>query len=254
MKWKIEKGKLKIIIAALTLSFSILNSQSSIQNATAVESTPSADIKAKLEELKKEIASKAAALKQVMDQKLKDKAYIGKVKQKSDNSLTLATATNPKMVSINQDTVFESKVKLKGKSSKINLEEDDYVAALGDTDEIGVLTARKIILLPEPPVNRKTFLWGQVISYSDKLVTLKNSDSQIVTVSVPSFSGIKSNSFVILSGNEDKNGIFKAGFVYIIPEGGAVKPKKQVYPERSRGATGSAQTATPSATVKPTSR
>ena len=40
----------------------------------AVDSTPSAEIKAKLEELKKEIASKAAKLKQEVNRKLQNKA------------------------------------------------------------------------------------------------------------------------------------------------------------------------------------
>ncbi len=196
----------------------------------AADSTPSADIKAKLEDLKKEIASKAAILKQVVDSKLKDKAYIGKIKQKSDNSITLATASNPKMVGINQDTVFESKVKGKAKYSQKNLAEDDYIVALGDTDEVGVLTAKKIILLPQPAQQKKTFLWGQVISISDQLVTLKNSDSKNVAVSMPSVSGIKLNAFAILTGFQDKNDIFKAGFVHVIPQGGVIKPKKTATP------------------------
>ncbi len=212
----------------------------------AADSTPSADIRAKLDELKKEIASKAAKLKQIVDRKLKDKAYIGKIKQKSDNSITLATTSNPKIVSITQDTVFESNIKRKGKFSSKNLAEDDFIAALGDTDEIGVLTARKVILLPKPEEKQKTFLWGQVISISDQLVTLKNNDSKIVTTSIPSTSGVKSNSFVILTGNQDKNGIFKAGFVYVIPEGGVIKPKRE--------ATSSAQTATKSAHPTPSSK
>ncbi|MDD5147702.1 MAG: hypothetical protein PHV63_04115 [Candidatus Daviesbacteria bacterium] len=214
----------------------------------AVDSTPSADIKTKLEELKKEIASKAAKLKQDVNRKLKDKAYIGKIKQKSDNSVTISTASNPKMVSLNQDTVFESKIKSKQKFSQKTISEEDYVAALGDADETGVLLAKKIILLPQPktglPLAEKTYLWGQVISISDQLITLKNSESKVVAVSLPSVSGIKLNTFVILTGNQDKNDIFKAGFIYIIPQGGVIKPKKTATP--------SAQISSPSA--KPTSK
>lgn len=219
----------------------------------AADSTPSADIKAKLEELKKEIASKAAKLKQTVNQKLKDKAYIGKIKQKSDNSITLSTASNPKLISINQDTVFESKVKGKTKFSQKNLAEDDYIVAMGDTDETGVLIARKIILLPQPPEQSKTYLWGQVISISDKLITLKDKDSKNVAASVASVAGIKLNAFVILTGNKDKNDIFKAGFVYVIPQGGVIKPKKMATPSATTRPSGQ-QVATPSAKPKPTSR
>lgn len=234
------------VVAILFVTFVLLTTTYPLQPTYALESTPSADIKAKLEELKKEIASKAAKLKQVVDHKLKDKAYIGKIKQKSDNSITLATASNPKLVSINQDTVIESKVKGKTKYSPKNLAEDDYIAALGDADETGVLIAKKIILLQPTKLQPKTYLWGQVISISDQLITLKNIDSKIVTVSLPSISGIKLNAFVILTGYPSKNDIFKAGFVYVIPQGGAIKPKKVATPSATTRPSGQ-PTASPSA-------
>lgn len=211
--------------------------------AYAADSTPSADplrqsdseasIKSKLEELKKEIASKAAKLKQEVSLKLKDKAYVGKVKAKSAQSLTLAAQSGPKMVSINQDTVFESKIKPKQKFSQKTVSEEDYIAALGDTDETGVLTAKKIILLPTPNFEPKTYLWGKIISISDKLVTLKKRDfKNIVAVFPPQFK-INLNDFVILTGNMNKNDIFSAEFVYIIPQGGSLKPKKVSTPKKA---------------------
>ena len=207
----------------------------------AADSTPSADIKIKLEELKKEIASKAAKLKQEVNRKLKDKAYVGLVKAISETSLTLAAESGPKIVSINQDTVFESKIKSKQKFSQKSLSEENYVATLGDIDETGVLTAKKIILLPDVSSEKpKAFLWGQAISISDKLITLKSRDFKNVAASLPAESKVSLNDFVILTGNMAKNDIFKARFVYVIPQGGIIKPKKVVTP--------SAQTATKSAT------
>lgn len=207
----------------------------------AADSSPSADIKAKLEELKKEIASKAAKLKQIVDRKLKDKAYLGKIKSKSDTTLTLAADSSTKLISINQDTVFETKIKSKTKFSQKSLQEEDFIAGLGDTDEVGVLTAKKIILLTAPD-QPKDYLWGQVIGISDKLITIKDSRSKNIAVSPSSISGVKLNDFVILTGNKDKNDIFKAGFVYVIPQGGIIKSKKV--------ATASAQTASPSSKPK----
>lgn len=203
----------------------------------AADSTPSADIKAKLEELKKEIASKAAKLKDEVSQKLQNKAYVGLIKVKSQTGVTLATPKGPKIVSINQDTEFVSKLKAKKSFSPKTLTLEDFVAALGDIDEAGVLTAKKIVLLP-PPVPPKTALWGQIISVSvsEKLATLKNKDLKNIALSLPP-SNLRPNDFVILTGNFNKNQIFEAEFVYVIPQGGILKPKKVVYPERSRGAT-----------------
>lgn len=248
-KFKVQnynlKFKILIFISLLAFYFLLLTS-----TVKAVESTPSG-----LQEFRKELnikaASIAAKLKETISKKLQNKAYIGTIKQKSDNSITLATASNPKMVNINQDTLFESKIKGKKYSQK-NLTEDDYIAALGDTDEVGVLTAKKIILLPAAnSEKRKTYLWGQVISISDQLVTLKNSDSKNIAVSLPSISGIKLNSFVILTGFNNKNDVFEAEFVYKVPEGGIIKPKKIATPSAEQGSrTPSTKTASPSTKPK----
>lgn len=236
-RFKIKDLRLKILLLLLVL---FINHQSLIINQViAADSTPSADIRVKLEELKKEIASRAAKLKQEVNRKLKDKAYIGKIKTKSDTAITLATKNGPRIVNLNQDTEFENQAKGKKYSQKL-LSEEDYLAALGDVDETGVLTARMIILLPSPDPEVKTYLWGQIISISDKLVTLKDKNLKSVAVSLPN-STAKVSDFAILTGFLGKNDIFKTEFVYIIPQEGVLKPKK---------------TASPSAktSIKPTSR
>lgn len=217
-----------------------------IPAAHATDSTPSADIKTKLEELKKEIASKAALLKQEVNRKLKDKAYIGKIKSKSDTSLTLATASGPKIVSINQDTVFDTNIKSKQKFTPKTISEEDFVAALGDSDEIGVLTARKIILLKEVKDKQpKAFLWGQIISISGKLTTLKDSNLKNAAVVLPGSPKVRLNDFVILTGTNSSSDIFNAGFVFVYPQGGVLKTKKMASPSAS---------ATKSAAPRPISR
>lgn len=206
----------------------------------AADSTPSADVKSKLEQLKKDIASRAAKLKQEIDKKLTNKAYVGKVKTKSKTSITLATRTGPKIVSINQDTVFDSQIKGKKYSLKL-VSEEDYLAALGDIDETGVLIAKKIIL-PDPKpliLNPKSYLWGQIVAVSEKLATLKDKEQKNIAVSLPKQTSVKEGNFVILTGSMGKNDIFEAEFVYVIPQGGILKLKKVATP--------SAKTATSSA-------
>lgn len=228
-KFKIDNAQLTIIIAVLTLTFSIVHFPLSI--ALAADSTPSADIRAKLEELKKDIASRAAKLKQEIDKKLTNKAYAGKVKTKSKTSITLATRTGPKIVSINQDTVFDSQIKGKKYSLKL-VSEEDYLAALGDIDETGVLIAKKIILLDPKPLtlNPKSYLWGQIVAVSEKLATLKDKEQKNIAVSLPKQVSIKEGNFVILAGSMGKNDIFEASFLYIIPQGGILKPKRVATP------------------------
>lgn len=207
----------------------------------ASEGSPSADIRAKLEELKKEIASKAAKLKLEVNRKLQNKAYAGIIKSISDQSITVATKSGPKIISINQDTVYESKLKSKTKFSAKTIASENYIAGLGDVDETGVLIAKKIVLLNPTPntLNHKVFLWGQVISISDQLATIKDKDKKYVSVALPDLPTVKINDFVILTGIINSKQIFEADFAYILPQGAVLKPKKVATP--------SAQTASPSA-------
>lgn len=210
----------------------------------AVDSSPSAnlsdDLKTKLDLLKQEIASKAAKLKQEVDHKLQNKAYVGTIKSKSDTSLTLASSKGAKIVTINQDTAFESNIKSRPKVSFKNLGEEDYVAALGDIDDNGVLTARKLVLLA-PAKDTKSFLWGQIISISGKLMTILTREQKNAAVSLTqanaqkgdepiSLSDLSARDFVIVTGNAGKNDIFQAEFVYVIPQGGVIRPKKVATP------------------------
>lgn len=204
----------------------------SVLPVKAADSTPSASIKTYIEQFKKEVASKAAKLKKEIDTKLKNKAYVGKVKLGSENSLTIATNSGPKIVGVNQDTVFEGK----GKFSFKTIVSEDYLAALGDVDEIGVMTAKKIVKMPDTSYQPKTYLWGQIISLSDKLATIKDRDLKSVAVSMPE-NDLKVNDFVILTGSKNKNDIFEAEFVHVLQKG-FIKPKK---------------VATPSASIKPSS-
>ncbi len=195
----------------------------------AADSSPSADIAAKLKAFQKEAASKAAELKDLISKKLQNKAFIGSVQSQSNNSLTLATKSGSKLVSINEDTVFQSTVKSK-KILKKNISTQDYIAALGDADETGVLNAKKIVLLSTPEPQIKTYFWGRIISISDKLITLRDQDLKNTAVTIPTSSKVKLNDLLILTGSQGKNNIFDAEFVYVIPESNVIKPKRVATP------------------------
>lgn len=189
-----------------------------ISAVLAAESSPSADIKAKLEQLKQDIASKAAQLKQEVNKKLQNRAYIGPIKVKSQYSLTLASNSGPKLVTINQDTNFESKVKKVKSYSFKNLTDGDFVATLGDIDDVQVLTAKKVLLLDPPKMATKSAVWGQIVSIIDDNLTIKNREKKSIYIDAskadqPKF---KLNDFVIVSGTEDKENSIKASFIHVL--------------------------------------
>lgn len=200
---------------------------------SAAESTPSADVQSKLKALQIEIASKAAKLKTEISKKLQNKAYIGTVKSKTASTITLASRSATKLININQDTVYGSST-----TKKIIIKDEDSIAALGDVDENGVLTARKIVILPSSSIRLPTsILWGQVISVSDELATIQDKSLKNVAVSLTKISSPKPGQYVILVGQKGKNDILAADFLYVIP--GKEAPIKVATPsaEASKSAT-----------------
>mgnify|MGYP001565452711 CR=1 FL=1 len=204
-----------IIIIVIIFIIPVAQALDSTQSAT-----PSASVKSKLEALKLEIASKAAKLKQEINQKISNKAYIGTISSISITSITLTTKTATVSAQINQDTVYSPQ-----KSLKVG----DFIAALGEVDETGVLHAKKIVILPQPKIGQlmaETFSWGQIISVTDDLATLKGRSGKITTISLIKISTeVKTNNFVIVKGNLNKNGILETKFLHIIPQGFVLKPK-----------------------------
>lgn len=237
----------------LLVLFSFINHFSLLINPIfAAESSPSADIKSQLEELKKQIASKAAKLKQEINRKLTDKVYAGVIQSKTDNSLDLSNDQRLKTVSINIDTIFESNIKGKQKFSQKTIASGDFVAGLGDVDETGVLLARKVVLLPQNSEKPKISLWGQVISVSDGLITVRDKNKENVAISLPKSAKVNIGDVVILTGIKDKDDIFDAGFVYVVP-GIKAKVKKIIYPAKGEAtpSTSSKTTLKASSSAKP---
>lgn len=244
VKGKGLRVKLIIFILFLLLPFPF-----TLSPAYAVDSTPSATIKSKLDILKKEIASKAAALKQRVNQKLQNKAYVGAIKSASGSSILVIDKNGVKNIKVNQDTVYENRLSKKKALKLTDLEEGQLVAALGEMDELKNLIAKKVILLADSDwqedFKTKTVLWGKVVSSDDEILTVRDRDGKNNAVSTKDIdTTIKTNEFAIFTGYLNKNSILTAAFGYIIPQGGILKPK--------RVATPSAQTASPSAKSKPT--
>lgn len=171
----------------------------------AIESTPSASVQQKLEELKKEIASKASQIKQTISQKLQNKVYVGIITAKTTRSLELETKLGKKAVVTNEDTVTPKKP----------LKIEDKVAVLGDIDDLETLHAKKIVLLPTINYEPKTIYWGKVIAKDNFILTLQTKESKNQVISISKLkTQVKVGDFVIITAVKGKNDLLKAGFVY----------------------------------------
>lgn len=180
----------------------------------AAESTPSASIQQKLDELKTSIASKAAKLKGEISKNLNNKFFYGSLILKSTVSLDLETLSGQKKIIINQDTIFEELGRKKSKFSYKTLVRNDYIAALGEIDDQGLLHAKKVILLPSTiNYKPKTILWGQITSEDDKFLVIRNRDKKIIPVYKNKINTpYKLGDTMIITGYMDKDDILEASF------------------------------------------
>lgn len=225
-------------ILILGLITYILFTPLSVDAATPT-SSPSAEVKSKLKALQEDIASRAARIKAEISQKLQNKAYLGLVKSKSDNSLTLATKSGSKIVSVNQDTEYISTIKStsKAKFSLKTIIDDDYLVALGDIDETAVLTAKRIIKITPPEDQKIKRIWGEITSLGSNQLTLKLKNDSIETVTFnsatefslgeinASLNDVKVTKPVVVIGEESDSKTLKARFIYIFPSDPNVTPK-----------------------------
>jgi hypothetical protein len=225
--------------------------------AATPTASPSADLKTKLQALQAGIASKAAQIKADISKKLQNRAYVGYIKSKSETSITIAAKSGTKIITVNQDTLFSGKTKTTLKS----LNNDDYVVGLGDIDDTGVLTARKVIKLGSPTQTAVQTVWGQVVGISDTEVTITTKEGKTITVSFgkntdfkygeeeSSVNDVRMNKGIIAVGSSPKSGYINARLVYIQPYSSSYTPKA-ITPSPVKAT----PTASPSATAQPKKR
>jgi len=221
------KFQILIVITLFTFHFSLFTF------SYAAEATPSsgpveeASIKSKLDQLKAEIASKAAKIKQEVSKELQDRVFIGNIQSISTLSLDLMTKDGPKKITLNIDTAYEN---LNPKSKSLNfggLKKEATIAALGDIDDMGNLVAKKIVLLPTSPAPAKTHLWGEIKAISKQTLTIevKNSEKKVVLTDKDTdiqknglgalITAIEPGEKVIVSGMT-KNDQLTASLIYVI--------------------------------------
>lgn len=201
-------------------------------------SSPSGSISEKLEELKKEIASKAAQIKLEVSKKIENKAWAGTIRLKTDQKLTVVTNNIDREVIINEYTTFQTKTK--GQGSIKDLAIGDQIIALGDVDDQNRLNAKKIIKqLTKPKHGTTEVIWGQIQSTTGNQLILKTKDGNFKSVTyIPntifklgsgdgSITDVKTKRFAVVVGQKAQEEI-QIRYVYIIPGAGYILPEKKV--------------------------
>ncbi len=190
----------------------------------ATESSPSSSIKEKLKTLQDQIASKAAIIQSEVSKKLQNKVYLGTIKSKSTDEIILLTKKGEKRIIINELTDYLPK------SPKLNislLKENDPIAALGELDNEGVLSAKRIVKLKGQSDSQRSIFFGVVEKKSP--LTIKTKDNQTLLINTSSQTKFKYESLdagmaevketkpIVVVGIKDSSGKITARFIYILP-------------------------------------
>lgn len=207
--------------------------------SAAPTASPSANLQTKLKALQEEIASKAAKLKQEVGKNLQNKAYIGLFDPDSNTSFKVSTVSSAKTVSINEFTQFSSLVKLtsKAKLDLKSLAASDSVAALGDIDDNGVLTAKKVVKLAPLQPNEKQLIYGSVAEITNQTISIKDKLGKIISVKlsastdfnqgpeISTLNKIKVNQTVLAIVEKSSESTYSARLIYSYPVANIFKTK-----------------------------
>src|SRR3989344_3103489 len=218
----------KKYIAAFSAIFILLITYLVLPITTSAQTaSPSGTLLQKLDELKKEIASKAAEIKNDINKKIQDKAVLGSILKIEDGQLIIQGLNSTKTVKYDEFTEF---IGLKGKKIDIRtLETSDNVAALGDIDDKNNLVARRVIFLENFATKSAEVVWGQISKTTGSAITLKNKAGENQTVltnnltafylgnNESSIQDAKPEKFMVARGTRLNDNSIRARFVYLIP-------------------------------------
>ncbi len=235
-----------ILVSVLLLNLTFIDTTmattatSSAKESPAPSASSSGSLLAqKINELKEKAASKAADFISQVTKKLQNKAYFGVISSIDGSTIKIVFENKDFSVSTNEYTGFSSKLKSTKKITGIkDFAKGDFISALGDTDDKGVLNAKKVIKSTPIGTESAQLIWGVVQKVSGPTITVKmsNNTDQIVTFAVKgliflgqeeaSLSDIKVGRTIIARGKTSANSGHFSNYIYIIPPSAGAKPEK----------------------------
>lgn len=227
--FRVQRLVLIVLLALLTIPYTLNPVPSYAQ-----DSSPSGSLIQKLNDLKNDIASKAAQIKNEVTQKVQNKAIIGSIININDTEVTIQTLNSTKIVKYDE---FTKILGSKNKEIQIDtLEVDDRIAALGDVDDKNNLVAQRLVYLESFASNSAQLVWGQIQKSSGNIITVKTQSggtkNLITNAQTNFFLGNEESSildakvekFLVARATLQKDGSLKPRFIYFIPSMGFTKP------------------------------
>ena len=174
-------------IAITGIAFAISSTAVLATDNTSSLSLNTNSITQKVNEITQEIASKAATLKSQVTQSIQNKLAVGKITSLNNQQLTLQTDTGIITVAVNTYTIYQTDP-ASGKQaiSLNNLAIGDTVATLGDLDETGVLSAKRVVTLSDQSnqSQKPHYIWGTIQATSEASLKLNDKDNKSIELNI----------------------------------------------------------------------
>jgi hypothetical protein len=237
MKNKLTGYRLQVTGLFFALLFTVTYTLTPILAATASPSASPSDNDATLKQLQKEIASKAAQYKADVTKKIGNKAFIGTVKEIQNQTLIITTKKGDQKVITDQYTNFQDSVTKKPIVLK-DLSKDNFLVTLGDVDDQGSLTAKKVIRIKSFQLKDQFAVWGQIQTVLPSSITLTQANDQKFSLSLDqnttfrlgddeaSLTDVKTSNFLISLGIKNSDNSLTSSFIYLLNPSGNLKITK----------------------------
>lgn len=215
----------KVVLAKESSSAGVLSASSSSPSATVLEKFKSL--------LQGEIASKVAEFKESVAKVISNKAWPGQIESINEYQIRINVGGKVQSVGVDEYTIFDIPTKSKARASLKNLSGEDFIVALGDVDDTGVLRAKKVVKYLPKTFDKQT-IWGQVEGISGSLIKIKTKDDKAqlslgkdLVIQYGNDEGlledIKIDRFLVAVYEGSSSGSLKTKFIYIIPGPGIFK-------------------------------
>jgi hypothetical protein len=174
MKFNHLNLKNLILIGILILGFGI-SGQPALGQAASDGATQLRD------SVKQKVAEELSQIKQAISKK----AFLGSVSAKNDATLTLATWTGQtRTVLVSTDAVIKL---ANGKDgTPADIKTDNILLVMGDADSQNTLTAKRLLVLPPLPTDKRQTVFGTVAKKTTSSLTLTTPKNESVTLKLTS--------------------------------------------------------------------
>lgn len=195
--------KLIITTLALLLFYSpaLAFAQSSTDSASQIRDA-----------VQKKVAEELSNIKQAVARR----AYVGTIASKSEATVTITNLKNQtRTATVTANTI----IKLTGgkDGTPEDLKVGNFIIVMGDVDSQNTMTAKRLIVVSKPDVDKRRVLFGTVTKTTSSSLTIEDSKKETWTVKTSSKAKVGDKIIAIGTPVSSSNNTLTAKLVHLIP-------------------------------------